>query len=187
VRTYARITSGPLDYGTWIEAVQAGRSFITNSPLLTVEVDGQGPGHTFDTLTHGRPVHLRVEARGLVPFDHVEVLFNGEIVASRDASGDRQSAVLDTGFTPTAPGWLAARCRGSRRLPDGQLVFAHTSPLWFHPDGIPPRPTAAATARFTALLDRALDWTANTARCENPKAREHLLAVLGDARRLLSR
>jgi hypothetical protein len=186
-RTYARLDAGQmLDYGAWVSAVRAGRSFVTNSPLLTLEIDGQGPGHVFDAMPQGRPVHLRVEARSLVPFDHVEVLYNGEVVASRDASGDRQSAVLESGFTPTVPGWLAARCRGSRRLPDGQLVFAHSSPLWFHPGGTRPRPTAVAVARFAGILDRALDWTANTARCENPKSREHLLAVLGDARRLLS-
>jgi hypothetical protein len=188
MRTYARLAAEQtLDYGAWIGAVRAGRSFITNSPLLTLEVEGKGPGDVFESLPQGRPVNLRVEARGLVPFDHIEVIYNAEVVAGRDASGDRQSAVLETGFTPTVPGWLAARCRGSRRLPDGQFVFAHTSPLWFHPGGALPPPTAAAATRFAGVLDRALDWTANAARCENPKAREHLLAVLGEARQLLSR
>jgi hypothetical protein len=187
VRTYARLQPDEeFSYGTWAAAVRAGRTFVTNGPLLTLDVHGKGPGHVFAELPHGRPVGVRAEARGLIPFDQLEVLYNGHVVADRQASGDRQSAVLDSGFTPIEPGWLAARCRGADRLHDGQLVYAHTSPVWFHPGGKPPRPAPEAAARLSRVLDRALDWTAHAARCDNPKAREHLLGVLAEARRMLS-
>jgi hypothetical protein len=186
VRTYARLRSGDeFSYGAWVDAVRAGRTFATNGPLLTLDVDGEGPGKTFEAMPRGRPVHVRVEARGLVPFDHVEVLYNGEVVASRDPSGDRQSAVLEVGFAITEPGWVAARCRGNTRLADGQLVFAQTSPVWFYADGKPPRPTRAAAERFSTILEASMAWTSQAGRYDNPKAREHLLGVLSEACRLL--
>jgi hypothetical protein len=187
VRTYARLRPGEeCTYGAWAGAVRAGRTFVTNGPLLTLDVDGEGPGHVFAAAPEGRPLRVRVEARSGVPFGLVEVLFNGEVVDAREAFGDRQAALLETGFTPPGPGWLAARCRGADRLADGQLVYAHTSPVWFHPGGKPPRPAAGPAARLLAVLDRTLDWTAHAARCDNPKSREHLLGVLGEARRVLT-
>jgi hypothetical protein len=187
MRTYARLPADEeLSYGARVDAIRAGRTFITNSPFVMLDAEGQGPGHIFDTLPQGRPVRVRVEANSAVPFDHVEVLYNGQVVAERSASGNRQSAVLETGFNLTEPGWLAARCRGEERLPDGQFVFAHTSPCWFHPAGQPPRPAREAATRLLAILDATLDWTANVARCDNSKSREHLLGVLGDARRVLT-
>jgi hypothetical protein len=187
VRTYGRLPPGEeLSYGGWVDAVRAGRSFITNGPLLTLEVDGEGPGHVFDCPADTRPVRVRVDARGSVPFDFVEVLWNGQVIADRSPSGDRQSTVLEAGFTPARPGWIAARCRGRDRLPDGQFVFAHTSPVWFRPGGGQPRPREESATRLLTVLDQTLAWTAQSARCQNPKAREHLLGVLGDARRVLT-
>src|SRR5262249_38259807 len=47
MRTYARLQ--PLEeftYKNWIEAIRAGRIFITNGPLLSFTVNGADPGAT---------------------------------------------------------------------------------------------------------------------------------------------
>lgn len=187
VRTYARLRPDEaFAYGTRVSAVRAGRTFVTNGPLLTLDVEGEGPGHVFAALPEGRPIRVRVESRAVVPFDRIEVLYNGRVVADRGASGDRQSAVLECGFTPDGPGWLAARCFGGERLPDGQVVFAHTSPVWFHPDGKPPRPTAGAAGRFLGILEQTSEWAVKTARYERAASREQRLGVLEEARRVLT-
>jgi hypothetical protein len=187
MRTYAKLRPGEeLSYGAWVTAVRAGRTFVTNGPLLTLDVNGQGPGHIFSELPEKRPVAVRAEVRSSVPFDRVEVLWNGRVIADRSPSGDREATVLEAGFTPKEPGWIAARCRGDGWLPDGQIPFAHTSALWFHPGGRPPLPAAEPAARLLAILDRTLAWTTHAARCHNPKSREHLLGVLGEARRVVA-
>ncbi|MGH9675841.1 MAG: CehA/McbA family metallohydrolase, partial [Candidatus Acidiferrum sp.] len=187
VRTYARCPpDAVITYAGWMDAVKTGHVFATNYPLLTMEVAGHEPGHVFTGELTGRPMQIHVDARSTVPFDMVEVLFNGRIVASRQASGNRQSALLNVGFAPDAPGWLAARCWGNERLADGQLVFAHTSPVYFHPHGGQPQATPEAGARFKMILDQTRDWSNTAARYEVVKSREHLHEVLGLARAVLA-
>jgi hypothetical protein len=187
VRTYARLLRDQeFSYSTWIDAVRAGRTFVTNAPLLTLEVDGEEPGHIFSALPESRPIRVRAEARSGQPFDVVELIYNGQIVAERQASGDRQATLLETGFRPKKPGWLAARCRGEHRLMDGQSVFAHTSPIWFHVDGKAPPAQLEASAHFDSLLRRTADWAAREAHYENPKSREHLAGLLSEARKVLA-
>lgn len=188
VRTYARIPQGEaLSYSAWIEAVRAGRTFVTNGPLLSLSVEGGGPGGIIMTPAEGRRVRVRAEAQSTVPFDQLEVLSDGEVIAEKEASGNRQSAVLEVEHVPAGSGWLAARCWGRERLADGQCVYAHTSPVYVRMEGRPVRPSADTVAPLLAALDRTLGWVANEARCENEKQREHLAGVLGEARQELLR
>ncbi|MBX9585036.1 MAG: CehA/McbA family metallohydrolase, partial [Gemmataceae bacterium] len=49
VRTYARLTAGEApSYRAWVEAVRAGRTVVTDGPLLSLEVGGRGPGETVE-------------------------------------------------------------------------------------------------------------------------------------------
>jgi hypothetical protein len=188
VRTYARLPPGEaLSYAAWVEAVRAGRTFVTNGPLLTLTVEGQVPGAAAEVPPGGGRLRLRVEARGAAPFDRLEVLAGGAVIADKEASGDRQSAVLEVEHAPAGGGWLAARCWGRERLADGQCVYAHTSPVYVRAEGRPVRPSAETVAPFLAVLDQTSEWVTREARCENEKQREHLVGVLEEARRELLR
>ncbi len=108
VRTYARLQPGEdLSYAAWIEAVRAGRTFITNGPLLFLTVDEQDPGTVLPAPPAGRTIRVRMEARSPVPFDQLELLVNGQVQASKTASGNRQSAVLETEVPLQESAWLA--------------------------------------------------------------------------------
>jgi hypothetical protein len=188
VRTYARLPQGEaLSYAAWIEAVRAGRTFVTNGPLLSLTVEDQGPGAIVEAPPEGRRLRVRAEAQGTAPFDRLEVLADGEVIADKEASGNRQSAVLEVEHAPAGSGWLAARCWGRERLADGQCVYAHASPVYVQAERRPVRPSGEAVAPLLAALDRTLAWVANEARCENERQREHLAGVLGEARRELLR
>ena len=178
VRTYARLEDGQtFGYATWIDAVKAGRTFVTNGPLLTMTADGFGPGSVLTLTPEGRPIPVRIEAKRTVPIDRVELLLNGAIVASKETSGNRQSAVLETELLPTSSAWLAARCWGKDRLPDGQCVYAHSSPIYLK-NGGPLLPPPESFAPLLAVLDRTLDWVVREAHCETEPQRNHLLDVL---------
>ncbi len=188
VRTYARLLPGEeLSYGSWIEAVRAGRTFVTNGPLLLMTVDGHDPGAVLPAPPEGRTVQVRLEARSLVPFDQLELLVNGTIQASKTASGNRQSASLETEVRLTESAWLAARCWNQEQLlgGDGQCVYAQTAPVHVAVEGKPPRPTRETIAPLERVLERTLDWTLRQARCETEQHRQHLAEVLQQARQVL--
>jgi hypothetical protein len=190
VRTYARLQPGEeLSYPAWIEAVRAGRTFASNAPLLFLTVDDQDPGTVISTASTGKTVKIRAEARSRVAFEQLELLVNGRIQASKTASGNRQSAILETEATLTESAWIAARCWSRETLPGeaGQCVYAHTSPVYVQVEGKPIRPTPDTTAPLLRVLDRTQEWARGQARCETEKQRAQLVGVFEAARQNLLR
>ena len=134
-RVYVK-TDGPLTMEGWLDGLRRGRSFVTNGPIPTLEVDGKGPGETCALDAPGKVrVSATVESR--VPFDKVEVIVNGEVAAHEDvvATGVRR---LNVDVPVGRSGWIALRVRG----PDHPDVFdgpvwAHTSPVYLRVAGHP--------------------------------------------------
>ncbi|HEX5269488.1 MAG TPA: hypothetical protein VFW33_03325, partial [Gemmataceae bacterium] len=80
MRTYARLPPGEaLTYKGWIEAVRRGDTFVTNGPLLSLSRRPVVPG---------QPVGVRAEARSVVPFEQLELVADGEVIATAAPSGD---------------------------------------------------------------------------------------------------
>jgi hypothetical protein len=169
----------------WIEAVRAGRTFVTNGPLLFVEVDGQGPGTVLSLPAQGQTVRIRAHARSAVGFDRLEIVAGGNVVASATTGTDRHSAVLEGELPWHEPGWLAARCWSSDRLADGQCVFAHTGPVYFVVEGKVQRPDKQAATSLLQILQRTTGWVANEARCTTARHRERLTGYLQAAQQIL--
>lgn len=183
VRTYARLGSGQaLEAGTWIEAVRAGRTFVTSGPLLTLEAGGLGPGSVV-RLPPGQPLRLRAEAHSHIPFDELELLAGGSLLATKTASGNRQAAVLETDYVPPHSTWIAARCHAPTRLATGSCVFAHTSPVWVEVAGRP----MPVSDEGTRSLDALLEQTAVRAPIDCPaeRPRQQLLETIRAARQVL--
>jgi len=130
-----------------------------------------------------------MEARSRVAFDQLELLVNGCIRASKTASGNRMSAILETEVTLTESSWMAARCWGHETLPGdaGQCVYAHTSPVYLRVEGKPIRPGPETLAPLVKILDRTEEWVRRQARCETEKQRAHLIGVFESGRQNLHR
>ena len=187
-RTYARIEAGQeWTYKNWIEAVRAGRAFVTNGPLLFFTADGQEVGATLEPSSSSAAVHVHVEAKSWRPLQCVEVIFNGAVVAATEASGDWPSqAVLEVDVPFSGSGWLAARALCPRGPNELQRIYAHTSPVYVRVDGKPPRGDATEFAPFIAKLDAMSRWVAGEARC-GEKHRQRLAGVFEAARQELLR
>lgn len=129
-RTYARLAAREgLSYKAWVEAVRAGRTFVTNGPLLRFTVNGKDPGAIVD-LSTGVVVRVRAEARGLAPLRSVEVVYNGRVLATAVKGGGLNELLVDEEFLPPGPGWMAARCRGDYDEAGSRWVGAQTSPVY---------------------------------------------------------
>ena len=154
MRTYASLPlEAPFSYTSWIDAIRAGRTFVTNGPLLSFTINGSVPAKAMEVV----PLQLRAEAKSLTPFDQLELLWNGDVIASARPNGALPCrAMVELDFTPKENGWLAARCRGDALIPSRpapQRVFAHSSAVAIGQSG-----NALAIRSLAAELDGFLEY-----------------------------
>jgi hypothetical protein len=162
---------------------------VTNGPLLTLTVAGEGPGSTVTVPEVGQVLSVRAEAASATPFDRLELLNNGEVVAQAAGSGSPVcEARLAIDWPAERGGWLAARCVGRTVVPDrpaGQRVFAHTSPVYLAVAGQPPAVDREAVAGLVKHVDRTRAWAEGEACCPTEKQRRKLAEVFEAAQQAL--
>jgi hypothetical protein len=161
MRTYAHLRLGELlTYKNWIEAVRAGRTFVTNGPLVTLTVNEEEPGSHLELSGPG-PVVIKARARSAIPFRQLEVIFNGSVLAAGEAASDGTSPILEVKLPIKESGWLAARCRGDQQVfhrPANQRVFAHTSPIFVRVAGQSFGGVPSAKEKLVSHLRSLLEW-----------------------------
>lgn len=133
----------------WLAQLAAGRSYITNGPLLEFRVAAKGIGEDVPLTAPGK---LRVTGRavGRVDFERLEVVQSGRVVstaASRRMAG-HFAADLDTELDIAEPCWLALRTPPPSIPNDlehaeqtplneyGRELFAHTSATFVDVSGM---------------------------------------------------
>jgi Tol biopolymer transport system component len=181
LRTYAK--AGPrLDHRAFLDALQGGRTFVTNAPLLTFEVEGRGPGDEI-LLAAPRALRASVTMRSAVPLDHVQVVGNGKVVAEIPLGSDRGSVETELTLPAEVSGWFVLRAWSERpRLPVLDLYpFASTSPVYVRVGDRPVRSPADA-AWFGRWVDRVIAAAEAHDGWNTPAEREATLAQLARAR-----
>lgn len=176
MRTYAYLPpETPFSLANWIDAVRAGRTFVTTGPQVRFTVDDQPPGAVLKRDAGSPPLRIYASARHVPPESVLEVLINGDAVEriSPDESG---YAMVEFERQVGGPCWLAARCLA---LPTS-TGFAHTSPVFVEFNHEFPA-DAAARKDLAKLLEGAIDWANAHGRFEIPRRKEALLAVLRHA------
>jgi hypothetical protein len=173
MRTYARLADAtaysPL---AWIEAVRAGRTFVSAGPLVRFTVDGHGPGSVIDHPDDGAPLRVSVRAKGVEPFSRVELVQNRDCVAGGETAIDTER--------PAGPGgWLAARC-----WRDGRIV-AHTSPVYVRVGGRPSPASRDAFAALDAYLLHGRHWAERFGGFTPGRPLQHVLGIFDAARQVL--
>ena len=184
-RTYAQLEDGQeFSHESWIEAVRAGRTFVSTGPFLSLSVEGQGPGGLLELPSSGSRIRVRAEARNYRPIHRLEVLLGGAVVAEAEGTGSPASAVIETEVAvPMAPlsEWLAARCWGKDDDAPQGWTAAHTSGVYVQVEGKPTRPYRDIVDCYTRELDKTLAWVAHAARCDD-KHRERLANIFRSAK-----
>ncbi len=141
-RVYVHV-DGELTYDAWWESLRAGRSFVTNGPMLRVTANGELPGHVF---SGGEAITLAMHltARDLVPA--LEVIYNGTVVATIPVAERDQH--LSAIFPVDRDGWFLVRAIAD--VPH-TFRFASTAAFYIQRDGAPPHISRASCQFF-------LDW-----------------------------
>ena len=179
-RTYVRI-DGPLSFDAWMQGIRDQRTFGSTGPILLLDVEGREPGDEI-ALAGDAPtsLRLRAEAVSIAPMDQLEIIVNGQIARTVDASDSLHIEFEGTVEVPVG-GWIAARASGpSSRYVTDSYAFAQTSPVYIVRDGR--RFASAGDARFfieaiDALWARVADADWRTA-----EERERFRAAVEAAR-----
>jgi len=178
-RVYVQV-EGTFSYETWLEGLQAGRTFITNGPALFIRVDDSRPG---DTIFGGRNGRLEIEItwQSHYPIDSVELVYNGQVMSSQSFPEGNQSGVWRIPLTAQEDGWLAARVFSTRRDSFYQPVFAHTSPVWVHV-GNPSVACASSAALLVKSLDEAVGWVRTSGKFDAMRQQAEVLGLFERAK-----
>jgi WD40 repeat protein len=182
LRTYAR--AGPsLDHGRFLAALKAGRTFVTNAPLLEFALAGKGPGDVIRLPAAGGVLEARASVRSIVPIDTVEIVGNGRVAALFPARGDRMSVSGRRLLEVRESGWYVLRAYAAKPAePILDLYpFATTSPIYVEAGDDPVRSKEDAEF-FVAWVDRLIGAIAGRDDWNTPAEKEAVTRTLDAAR-----
>ncbi len=183
-RTYAKV-DGPVTVRSWLKALSAGRTYITNGPLLEFQVQGQEPG---GRVKLDQPGLVTITARGIgrMDFQRIEIVQNGHVIRSQSCRPEAGHFVAGLRFDLPIEGpcWFALRIppppvKEDAELTEavplndyGQPLFAHTSAIDVGTGGVSYFDRQVAMGLLTELRDglRKIDEQAQFAD-ETEKAR----------------
>ena len=135
VRSYVQV-DGELTVDGWYEGLRAGRTFVTNGPMLRLDVAGHGMGEELRVAT-GAAVRVRARADlnpDLGRLSKLMLIVHGEVVDLAESSEGATSLELDHTLTVGQSLWLAVRAEGEKGK---GAALAHSAPVYLIVDGAP--------------------------------------------------
>ena len=178
------VKSGPkLEHASWLAALKAGKTFATNGPLLSFSIDGHEPGDEIMLAAGSHRLRAKVDVRSQVAIDHVEVVRNGEVVATVPLSKDSTAASGVVALEATQSGWYVLRAWSpTPRYPILDVYpFSSTSPVYVTVAGKPVRSSKDAEY-FLAWIDRVAAAAGRHADWNSQAERDAGLARIAEAR-----
>ncbi len=151
-RVFVRIEKG-FNYESWLGGLRAGRTFVSNGPLLELSVNGMGPGSSF---APAEPVRIVASALSRIPFERLEIIQDGAVIAEKTATG-RREARLEHEVSIVRNSWIAARIAGNTLSATGYQVFAHTNPIYLN-TGFPSARIQPAARELVEQIEKSIGF-----------------------------
>lgn len=133
-RAYVKV-DGPFTYEKWIDGIRQCRTFTTSGPLLELAVNDADIGDTLN-VDADEPLEVVVRARSRNPIGNLQVVSNGEVLASERVA--ERDGELRLEIPADKSSWIVARC-----APDDDYNaihgpdIAHTSAVYVNVGGKP--------------------------------------------------
>jgi hypothetical protein len=165
-RVYVHVDPKKFNYETWWEGLRAGRSFVTNGPLLRVEANGQLPGHVF-TADKQVSIDLKAQLTSADPIRFIEVIKNGQVEKKVPFEEWKKTGSLGN-VTFDKSGWFLVRAVAENPV---TFRFASTGPSYVEIGGTKNRISKASAQFF-------VDWVqerSKRVKLENADEREQVL------------
>lgn len=186
-RVFVQTGGAALTYDAWIAGLRAGRTFVSNGPLLEISVNGAGPGATVNAAGGGGVVKVSARAISRIAFDRIEIVVDGRVVAeqlswTRPQRPGVTEANIEREIEVEEGGWIAARISGREKTYAGYPAFAHTSPVYLRVAGAPHR-KAEAVGGFVDEIERSARMVRKKFRFASDADRAVALGRFEEARR----
>ncbi len=122
VRNYVKV-EGDESIDAWFSGFKAGRTFVTNGPLMNLQAGPYGMGDSVKA-SPGTSITLKAEVflnADLGQLQTIDLIRCGDVLETRDASKDNQ---FDFEVNISEPGWFALKVTG------GNHMMAHSAPVY---------------------------------------------------------
>jgi len=191
VRVYVKVPTRPLASAPArqemmrdrLDGLRAGRTFVTNGPLLAFRLGGKEIGDEVKLPAGGGKLTFNASVRSIVPLDHAQVICTGEVVRELPLATDRMSVEVKGDLVVGRSGWCILRAYAEKAThPILDLYpFASTSPIYVSVDGEPPQSPADA-AFFVKWMDRVFEFARTRSNWNTTEERTEVLTYLEKAR-----
>ena len=128
-------------------------------------------------------MEVHAEAKSFVPIHRMDIVLNGQVVASREHREGVREMSLKEKVRVKGPAWLAARCGSltERTTRWNFRISAHTSPVYLCVAGQELFSVPVASYMLT-LIDGAQSWVESLAIQPDPERLERVRKVFEHAR-----
>jgi TolB protein len=183
VRGYFHLEGRELSWPNWMEAMLAGRGFVTNGPLIEFTANGQMPGTELALAAGGGTVTFEAAVHSAAPLDTVELVSMGEVVHRASLSETRQLGTFSVALPVTRSGWYSVRAMGPEATfpVENTRPLAVANPVYVVVGGQPIRDRASADYfvkwidLLTTMADAHPGW-------RSERERAHVLGQFAEAR-----
>ena len=186
VRVFVQ-SGAKLDHKSWLAGLKAGRTFVTNAPLLEFSLAGHGIGDEIRLPAGMHQLKAIVRLRSNVPIDHVEIIGNGRVVATVALDSGRLTANDTVSVPVNGSGWFVLRAYSDRaEMPVLDLYpFASTSPIYVRVGDQPVR-SAGDAAFFVKWIERVEAAARASTAWNTPDEQAAVLQTFARARAVFS-
>ncbi|MBP7369873.1 MAG: CehA/McbA family metallohydrolase [Arenimonas sp.] len=139
--------------------IRSGHSFVTNSALLGLRVNGMAPGDVLNGKA-GQTITVEVSMRSIAAMEKLELVQNGVVVKAFDLKNHAKNFDANVQLAVNHDGWLLLRASNSQAQPEILDIYpyATTNPIWLN--GFGEKPDAKVDAAyFVRWLNRVLEAT----------------------------
>ena len=172
-RVYVQLDDGGFSYTSWIEGMQAGRTYITNGPAVDLQVNGLPIGSTVALDGGAGEVEAEVAFRSYYPIDAAEIVVDGAVVHREEWLGGPREGTFKYETRFENDGWIAVRLFGNARDSFDQSLYAHSSPIYVRCGRAPAaRPEAARL--FLDSIGESLRWIDTVGRYNDDRQRQEV-------------
>ena len=172
-----------LGWDAWVEAIREGRTFITNGPLVQLEINGEIAGAEIRLPAEGGSVEVAARVDSAFPVERLELIRNGEVLEEIPLRDGGLSGATRKRLTVRQSGWYTLRATTDGPVPpvDDVRLHGETGAIFVYCGDEPIR-SAADAEYFIRWIEDITRQAREHPGWRSDRERQHVLAQFEAAR-----